>query len=116
MGDFPLWLYVAANHNIHYLPDITSVYRMHQGSASRPTDFKKKKTFLEGHLAVAHFFAEKYNMPKEVTNAIDYKTNYKLVLAHIQYKQYKGIYPYLCRLTVKDVCKCFIHLVLGFVK
>ena len=60
MGDYPIWLFMAANYNIHYLPDITSVYRMHQDSASRPLDFEKKKKFLQDHVAIQRFFAKKY--------------------------------------------------------
>ena len=114
MGDYPLWLYVAANQNVHFLPDITSVYRTVQGSASRPNDFEKKKRFIESRVDVQHFFIKKYNMPQELIQKVDYIASYKMALAHIEYKHYRGICSYICRLSVKDVCKCFVHMILAF--
>lgn len=114
MGDYPLWLYVAANQNIHFLPDITSVYRTVQNTVSRPTDLEKKKKYIESRVDVQHFFIKKYNMPLELIKKTDYIACYKMALAHIEYGQYRGIYSYIRRLSVKDVCKCFVHMILDF--
>lgn len=115
MGDYPIWLYVAANHNIYYLSDITSVYRIHQGSASRPSNFDNKLKFLKGYAAVQHFFAEKYNMPNNVVAAIDYKANYNMALAHINIRKYIDAFPFINQLSFKDVCKCVWHMLMTLI-
>lgn len=116
MGDYPMWLYMAANYNIHYLPDFTSVYRMHQGSISRPLDFEKKIKFLQDHVAIQHFFAEKYNMPNEIIKTIDYMSNYKLTLAYINVKQYYNALGMMRQLTLKDSLKCLAHIIVKTIK
>lgn len=116
MGDYPKWLYMAANYKIHYLPDVTSVYRMHQGSMSRPLDFEKKKKLLQDHVAIQHFFAEKYNMPNEIIKTIDYISNYKLTLAYINRKRYKNAFGVMRKLTLKDSFKCLAHIILKMIK
>ena len=110
-GDYPMWLYMAANYKIHYIPDITSVYRIHQGSVSRPLDFEKKKKLLQDRVSIQHFYAEKYNMPKEIISEIDYLYNYKLTLAYINVKQYKNAFGMMRQLTLKDSLKCFAHII-----
>lgn len=116
MGDYPMWLYMSANYNIHYLPDFTSVYRMHQGSISRPLDFEKKKKFLQDHVAIQHFFAEKYNMPNEILKTIDYTSNYKLTLAYINGKKNKNALKMMRQLTLKDSLKCLVHIIVKMIK
>ena len=116
MGDYPKWLYMAANYKIHYLPDVTSVYRMHQGSRSRPFDFEKKKQFLQGHVAIQRFFAKKYNMPNEVLDTIDYMYNYTLTLAYINAKQYKNALGMMHLLTLKDSFKCLVRIITRMIK
>ena len=116
MGDYPKWLFMAANYNIHYLPDITSVYRMHQGSATRPLDFEKKKNFLQSHVDIQHFFAKKYNMPNEVLNTIDYMSYYNLTLAYTNVKQYKNALGMMHQLTFKDSLKCLAHIITRMIK
>lgn len=111
-GDYPIWLYSAANYTIHYLPDITSVYRMHLGSASRPLDIASKKSFLESHVDVQRLFAQKYNMPNEVINAIEYNAAYNLVLTYISFGQHKEAFVAMRHLRFKDKLKCIVHLLL----
>ena len=110
MGDYPIWLYLSANYQVHYLPDVTSVYRMHRGSASRPINFEAKKQFLEGHVSVQHYFAKKYDMPQEVIDAIDYKANYNLALACINYHQFNKAFLLMRKMNFKDKCNCIAHM------
>jgi len=116
MGDYPIWLYMSANYKIHYFSDVTSVYRMNQGSASRPTEFEKKMKFLQSHVDVQLFFAKKYNVSKDVVRAIDYKANYNMALACVGYKQYKKAIPFISNLKCKDACKCVAHVIMNIVR
>lgn len=116
MSDYPLWLYVAANYNLYFLPDVTSVYRKHRGSVSRPIDFEKKKRYLQDHVKVQLFYAEKYNMPKDVFDTIGYRANYKMAIEHIEVRRYKEALPYIRQLSFKDKCKCYMHIVLKTIK
>jgi len=50
MGDVPLWIWMTHKGYIKELPDITSVYRILESSASHSKDFTRQLDFeLEGH-------------------------------------------------------------------
>ena len=64
MGDYPLWLYIAATSKIKFLPMITGVYRILNESASHSTDQKKVIEFNYSFFTIATFFAKRYNSPQ----------------------------------------------------
>lgn len=61
MGDLPLWLYIASQCDIKYLPDVTSVYRKLNNSASHFNSVDKSVNFCMSSYKIRKFFAEKYN-------------------------------------------------------
>lgn len=61
MGDYPQWLYFAANSKIYFIPTVTGVYRILQSSASHNTDKNKVFDFERISRKIALFFNEKYN-------------------------------------------------------
>lgn len=61
MGDLPLWLYIASQSEIKYLPDVTSVYRVLNSSASHSNSIDKSINFCMSSYIIRKFFAEKYN-------------------------------------------------------
>ncbi len=60
MGDYPMWLYFAANSDIHYMPERTAVYRLLEESASHSRDVMKMNRFWRSICDVSTFFAAKY--------------------------------------------------------
>lgn len=61
MGDLPLWLFIASQSDIKYLPDVTSVYRILENSMSHSDDINKAINFCMSSYAIRKYFAEKYN-------------------------------------------------------
>lgn len=61
MGDLPLWLYIASQCEIKYLPDVTSVYRILNNSASHFNSIEKSVSFCMSSYKIRCFFAKKYN-------------------------------------------------------
>jgi hypothetical protein len=61
MGDYPRWLYIALRNKIFFLKEITSVYRIHEGSASRPRDYNSKIKYIESIRDIRLFFLKQYN-------------------------------------------------------
>lgn len=60
LGDYPLWLYIAKQSKIQFMPGIVAVYRMLGESASHSGDFQKYKIFVESCTSMKVFFCEKY--------------------------------------------------------
>lgn len=65
MGDYPIWLYFAYNSKIKFMPEVTSVYRILNNSASHCIDVLDKLYFNLSTLEIREFFAIKYNSSKE---------------------------------------------------
>lgn len=60
MGDYPLWLYLSCNSKIHFIDEVTSVYRLLDNSASHHTSINGKIAFLQSCNDVCDFFLTKY--------------------------------------------------------
>lgn len=69
MGDLPTWLYIASQSQIKYLPDVTSVYRILENSASHPLKMEKSTDFCLSSFYIRKFYAAKFgkqNMIKQI--------------------------------------------------
>ena len=106
IGDYTLWLFLAKNGNIYYMPDIMGVYRIGSGVFSTETNISKlqttnvalhfyKKIFPYSSIYYKNLdFQEKQNIrtiskyylyntvhkEKNIKDYISYKTIYKLIL------------------------------------
>lgn len=65
MGDYPIWLYFAYNSKIKFMPEVTSVYRILNNSASHFTNVLDQLHFSLSTLEIIEFFAMKYNSSKK---------------------------------------------------
>lgn len=70
MGDYPTWIFVTANSKVKLISDVTAVYRVLKNSASHHTSFNKSKDFLLSTYDISFFFANKYNVSKEICKKI----------------------------------------------
>lgn len=61
MGDYPLWLYIAANSKIKFFPESTAVYRILEKSASHSANAIDQLKFILNFWSISLFFAQKYN-------------------------------------------------------
>lgn len=89
MGDYPRWLYIAAHNDIHFLDEVTAVYRANEGSASRPQSYQAKLSYLESSKDVRLFFCEKYNC-QHLRKQIEAKCDESCVVASIDFGEKKN--------------------------
>lgn len=62
MGDYPMWLWIGYHYKIKFFPDITSVYRVLEESASHSQDIKKNERFILSTIDIMTFFHKKFNI------------------------------------------------------
>lgn len=65
-GTYVVALEFFAKSKVAYLSDTTATYRVHQGSASRPTSLQKRFNYLKGVYDTEMHYAVKYSMHKDV--------------------------------------------------
>ncbi len=66
MGDYPLWLYISKNSKVHFLNEITGVYRVLVSSASHTKDLKKMIAFMLSVFDIRCFFANRYGYQNRI--------------------------------------------------
>lgn len=59
--DYPIWLYIARYSKIHYVKDITAVYRKLDESASNSKNDLRAYWFIIGMIDIKIFIAKKYD-------------------------------------------------------
>lgn len=61
MGDYPIWLFISYYHRIHFMEDVTSVYRVLNNSASHfGNDYEKELSFLKSDFDIRFFLCERF--------------------------------------------------------
>ncbi|WP_196888892.1 glycosyltransferase family 2 protein [Aureivirga sp. CE67] len=58
MGDYPQWLYFSLKSKIHFLPEVTGVYRILSESASHSKNIKKQEVFIKSFFDIKKFFLD----------------------------------------------------------
>jgi hypothetical protein len=66
MGDYPLWLYISKNSKVHFLNEITGIYRVLSSSASHTSDLKKMTAFMLSVYDIRCFFANRYGYQNRI--------------------------------------------------
>ena len=61
MGDTPLWLEFSQATKFKYMEAVYAVYRINDGSASKPTSLKSKLKFQLSSCLLRFYYCEKYN-------------------------------------------------------
>ena len=64
--DITIWLELARLAQIHYLPDVTAVYRKREGSVSRSINPEKNLGFSRGGIDILMRFQDEYNVKKDL--------------------------------------------------
>lgn len=65
MGDYQRWLWLSANSKIHYLQDVTTVYRILQKSASHGS-YKKWLDFMIDSISIRKFFSNRFGLKRDM--------------------------------------------------
>lgn len=73
MGDYPLWIWLASKGAIYRMADVTSVYRVLQGSASHSKDENKAFFFGLAGFEIAIYFC---HLLKKKSSTVQLKRKY----------------------------------------
>ncbi len=122
LGDIPRWYSAARMGKIHFLSDITSVYRELNSSASHIKGFKNRYKFSVSAQGLRAYLCRRDNLSSDLSNLIERR--YANVLLHhlVLNPNYKPVVPLLpntCRfelflqrhkllgiyLVIKDICR-----------
>lgn len=57
MGDYPLWLYCSMVGRIHFMPEVTAVYRILPESASHSKSWVKRLAFVKSFVEIQQYFS-----------------------------------------------------------
>lgn len=68
MGDYPLWLFIASEKKIKFLPFTSGVYRILENSASHNVDVIQQLAFTKSSIEIAIFWGEKKKVSRKVLN------------------------------------------------
>lgn len=95
MKDYSMGIWIYYNSKIHYLKEITSVYRVLESSVSHFKNGNKRMDFMESSFEMTKYFASKYLPSKEYDNFLEFKylSLYKASLLYktSRYKKYHGL-------------------------
>lgn len=61
MGDYPMWLWFAHESRIHFMKDITTVYRVLENSASHSSKLEEYEKFMYSTYDMLSYFCTLYN-------------------------------------------------------
>lgn len=68
MGDYPLWIYIAGNSKIGFIPEYTAVYRKLEESASNSKNSVYLKNFWNSSLDVVKYMSDYFKIDKDNEN------------------------------------------------
>ena len=89
MGDYPFWLWIAAHYKVHYLNDVTGVYRVLLNSASHSDDKMIYISFILSSCDIQLFFAQKYS-PDSIGKISNNRNYYNSLLLAGQKKYFQS--------------------------
>lgn len=107
MGDYPIWLYFAANSKIKFIDDITATYRVTVGSSSRPHNIEARVSFLKSTAEIQRYFA-KYSQ-EEIIPYINCQLDYNILNLYIVNRNLNEAVAYLTSTTNIPFCKKMIY-------
>lgn len=91
IGDYPLGLFVSLHSKIHFIDEISAIYRVLPESASHSKSIDKLIPYLQSIYDVKYYFVEKFHKDEE-RYAIEYSHLVKLVsYLHFADDNYKDI-------------------------
>ena len=103
MGDYPLWIFLSVNGELHYEAKETAVYRILDSSASHFKTYESHKRFEDSVYSIRCFYAEKYGVTKEERKYIENEYNKLLFNLAYEHKEYKTARDLFHKIKTKDI-------------
>jgi hypothetical protein len=95
MGDYPMWIEFSLISKIKCIPDITSVYRILENSASHHSDIHKQLLFTIDSIRIRKFYAEKYHKDELLEHINQDWMYWNSILLAVQRKTISSIKLYI---------------------
>lgn len=95
MGDYPMWIEFSLISKIKCIPDITSVYRILENSASHHSDIHKQLLFTIDSIRIRKFYAEKYHKDELLEQINQDWMYWNSMLLAIQKERFSSIKLYI---------------------
>ena len=102
MGDYPMWLWMSQQADIHFLDEAVAVYRETVGSATHPSQLKDRISFIENTVSIQLFFSDLYKVPAVIKKRIVYNGQLKCATACFEYGEKELALKYLRHLSLND--------------
>ena len=107
MGDYPQWVEMSRLCKIHYMPDVTCVYRVLENSASHSTNSLRSYKFNADVWRIRHYFVKKYDV-KHLYELINKEYKCRTAYVNILERKYiKGFKTFLSSGMYSNVFKMF---------
>ncbi len=125
MGDFPMWIAIASESKVKYLPFATAVYRVLNNSASCRSNINSRVSFIKNANIIQHFYNDKLGLGLDIDDLslnismihIGYTyDDYDLILENYKLvKEANRLTPYI-RLCYYSVKFTFLKTVISYLK
>lgn len=115
MGDYPMWIEIAAIAKIKYIPKVTSIYRILDNSASHPADVQSQLLFNIDAIRVREFYIKKYNFHSLINETRKELLYWNAVLSAVRKERKRSIHLYVKskNFGVIKTLRFFKYLLLG---
>lgn len=100
MGDYPLWIWTSMFYKIHFINEVTGVYRVLEGTASRG-NYETRVAFVLNAMSIAEFFIEKYDINCNRTVVLDSYIR-QLFCLSLQYRKKENIKTFFTKIKKKS--------------
>lgn len=100
MGDYPLWIWSSIFYKIHFINEVTGVYRVLEGTASRG-NYETRVAFILNAMSIVEFFIEKYDINCNRTVVLDSYIR-QLFCLSLQYGKKENIKTYFIKIRNKS--------------
>ena len=109
LGDSPLFLYIAHDHDIHFMDEVVGVYRVLKNSASHSTSYEQNVRFKNSTFDVVKFFCNKYGHPDfKKLESIHYSYLFNYAFNDGRYDTAKELYRQIPYPNIKNRLKRII--------
>lgn len=95
MGDYPMWIELSFITKIKCIPEVTSVYRILDNSASHHSDIHKQLLFFIDSIRIRKFYAEKYHKDELLEQINQDLMYWNSILLAVQRKRISSIKLYI---------------------
>lgn len=95
MGDYPLWLYLSIKGELHFINEISGIYRVLKESASHSNDISKNIAFKENYFEIKKFFIDKYlDGNVKLYKILEKQKNWSLFIEYIMKDDYVSAFSF----------------------